>query len=193
MAYTIDLRLPAQRDAAPQARAALVELRLGARQLEDLCLLVSELVSACVVGAEAGREVFLRVAVAGRVVRAEVAGEIALESRSPAFLAHARGRLLDRLTRRWGLIEGSGGAWIELDRDIALEHAERRQALGEGHVAIHERAARVHLKAAGLHRRLAAACVARGQPERAENEARRGQAAQRRCESELFRMRRAGG
>jgi hypothetical protein len=58
-------------------------------------------------------------------------------------------------------------------------------------VAIHERAAGVQLRAAGFHGRLAAACLARGEHERAEEEARRAGAAQHRGESELFRMRRA--
>ena len=121
MPWVIDLRLPDRRKAVQQACAALEELTLAARELEDLCLLVSELVWACVVGAETWREVGLRVAIGERLVRAEVAGQIVSDLRSSAVLPSARRRLLNQLTRRWGLIDGTGGAWIELDRDIALD------------------------------------------------------------------------
>src|SRR5438270_5653526 len=106
MPPTISLRLPARLEAARQARDALAELRLASGQLEDLSLLVSELVSWCVVHAdEAMGEVELRVAVERRLVRATVLGQVAGGFAATAPLHKARRTLLDGLTQRWGLID----------------------------------------------------------------------------------------
>src|SRR5205085_11756998 len=104
---------PARLEAARLARDALAELRLASSQLEDLFLLVSELVSWCVVHADAAMtEVELCVAVERHVVRAMILGQVAPGFAPIAPLRSARQTLLDRLTDRWGLIdEGRGGAW----------------------------------------------------------------------------------
>lgn len=193
MAPTIRLRLPARLEAASLARESLAELGLAASQLEDLSLLVSELVSWCVLhSGEPGGEVELSVSLEQRWVRAVVRRRIGVEAGFAPTLAETRRTLLDRLTKRWGLIEdGAGGAWVELWRDLAVEQAERREALRERTVAAHERAAAVHMRSARFHEDLAAACRARGQDSRADDEARRAEAAHHRCQAELFRSRRA--
>ena len=192
-APTIRLRLPARLEAARLARDALGELRLASGQLEDLLLLVSELVSWCVLHAgESAGEVELCVALDQRRVRAMVRGQIVGGAGSMPALATTRRTLLDRLTQRWGLIEdGAGGAWVELRRDLVVEHAEHREALRERNVLIHERAAAVHMRAARFHEEMAVACRARGQYSRADEETRRAEAAHHRCQAELFRSRRS--
>jgi len=192
MVATIRLRLPARLEAARLARDALAELKLASNQLEDLLLLVSELVSWCVLhSGESSGDLELCVALEERRVRALVRGQIVGGAGSRPALATTRRTLLDRLTQRWGLIEdGAGGAWVELRRDLAVEHAEHREALRERNVVVHERAAAVHMRAARFHEEMAAACRARGQESRADAEARRAESAHHRCQAELFRSRR---
>jgi anti-sigma regulatory factor (Ser/Thr protein kinase) len=111
-------------DSVPTARRTLDRLstRLEGRQLEDLRLLVSEVVSNSVRHGEGTGPIQLRVAIEPSIVRVEV------EDPGPGFHPSPEldppGRydgwgllLVERLSARWGVVAGASTVvWFEIDR-----------------------------------------------------------------------------
>jgi anti-sigma regulatory factor (Ser/Thr protein kinase) len=114
-------------DSVPTARRTLDRLsaRLDGRQLEDLRLLVSEVVSNSVRHGEGTGPIQLRVTIEPSSVRVEV------EDPGPGFQPAPEldppGRhdgwgllLVDRLSARWGVVAGASTVvWFEIDRRSA--------------------------------------------------------------------------
>ena len=110
-------------DSIPTARHTLDRLsaRLDGRQLEDLRLLVSEVVSNSVRHGEGTGSIQLRVTIEPSLVRVEV------EDPGPGFQPSPElvpGRhdgwgllLVERLSARWGVVAGASTiVWFEIDR-----------------------------------------------------------------------------
>ena len=111
-------------DSIPTARHTLDRLsaRLDGRQLEDLRLLVSEVVSNSVRHGEGTGPIELRVTIEPSMVRVEV------EDPGPGFQPSPEleppGRhdgwgllLVERLSARWGVVAGASTVvWFEIDR-----------------------------------------------------------------------------
>ena len=121
-------RLPADRTAAASARR-LVRTRLGrlvaADALDDILLVVSELVTNAV---RHGRgDVELKISFDGNVLSGEVCdggdGFVAAQDSSTSGAVGGNGlHIVDRLTQRWGVAEGSARVWFEIS-DAAMATA----------------------------------------------------------------------
>ena len=123
----LDLRLAPGNQAPREARRALHSLagELAPALLEDLCLLVSELVTNSVMHADGAEgPIRVQVGVLPHVVRIEVTdGGPGFEAApAPARRREASGggfglHLVDRLASRWGVDRSDRArAWVELDR-----------------------------------------------------------------------------
>ena len=116
----IDVELPRDPSAAAAARCELRETlagRLPQRVLDDLALVVSELVTNAVMHGQGG--IRLRLQVDDENVRGEVVdagGGFEHELRELGlFATSGRGLLIvDRLTTRWGVHEGTTHVWFEM-------------------------------------------------------------------------------
>jgi anti-sigma regulatory factor (Ser/Thr protein kinase) len=127
----IDLELPRDPDAATIARRELrrrfAEM-LHQRLLDDIYLVVSELVNNAVIHGHG--EIRLRLEhdagdVRGEVIDAGSGFEFELREVGP-FATSGRGLLIvDRLTARWGVHEGTTHVWFEM-----LTDARDRQGAG---------------------------------------------------------------
>jgi anti-sigma regulatory factor (Ser/Thr protein kinase) len=120
----VTMRLPPAVDAPLRARAEVGTLELPRRTHDDVVLLVSELVTNCVVHADLGpgQEIDLRLLRRPRIVRVEVrdggrgfAETLVSGGASSGFGLY----LVEQLTDRWGVERGDDTCvWFELD----LEH-----------------------------------------------------------------------
>ena len=117
----LELHLQPTKDAPARARAALRDLELPRRALDDLKLVVSELVTNAVRYGPGDRPVQLRLAIDGDVVRGEVVDQgdgeeakIEIRESSPDEPGGRGLKLVDRLAERWGVHEGSTHVWFEL-------------------------------------------------------------------------------
>jgi anti-sigma regulatory factor (Ser/Thr protein kinase) len=115
------MRLPPAVDAPLRARAEVGTLDLPRRTHDDVVLLVSELVTNCVVHADLapGQEIDLRLLRRSRIVRVEVrdggrgfAETLVSGNPSSGFGLY----LVEQLTDRWGVERGDDTCvWFELD------------------------------------------------------------------------------
>ena len=116
----IDVELPRDASAAAAARRELRETmaaKLPQPLLDDLALVVSELVTNAVLHGQGG--IRLRLQVEAENVRGEVidaGGGFEHELRELGlFATSGRGLLIvDRLTTRWGVYEGTTHVWFEM-------------------------------------------------------------------------------
>jgi anti-sigma regulatory factor (Ser/Thr protein kinase) len=123
-ASSMDIELQPAAGAPAEARAALDELRawISARRHADLRLIVSELVSNSVIHGP-GAPIRLRLDIEDN---GNVRGEIEDEGEGPVGpgvspISNGAGgyglRIVDALTQRWGVYEGSTHIWFELSPD----------------------------------------------------------------------------
>jgi anti-sigma regulatory factor (Ser/Thr protein kinase) len=122
--FEVTMRLPPVVDAPLRARAEVGTLELPRRTHDDVVLLVSELVTNCVVHAdlEPDQEIDLRLLRRPHIVRVEVrdggrgfAETLVAGGESSGFGLY----LVEQLTDRWGVERGDDTCvWFELDLDI---------------------------------------------------------------------------
>lgn len=128
MTAAVHISLDRSAGAARVARDAALAFRsvLPERRVEDLCLVLSELVTNAVVHGE-GDTIDLRLQAAGSVVSGEVVDQgDGFEPPPPPTLDGPGGRglaIVGALTRTWGIERGSTHVWFELDGTAALDLA----------------------------------------------------------------------
>ncbi|CAN5437207.1 hypothetical protein BH20ACT15_BH20ACT15_01210 [soil metagenome] len=116
----MDVRLESEPEAPRQARAAIAPLaeQVSERTLHDLRVVVSELVSNAVVHAP-GEPIHVQVDVDTEgVIHGEISdrgdGDVKLRPTAPGRPGgHGLG-IVDALTDRWGVRDGSARVWFEL-------------------------------------------------------------------------------
>ena len=121
MATAYSIELPRTLDAPAQARDALTQLdpSLPAHVLPDMALLVSELMTNSVKYGGGGA-VSLKVAQSEDVIRTEIIDQGAgfVPETRDGDLGRVGGwglHLVEQLTDRWGIYEGSTHVWFEID------------------------------------------------------------------------------
>jgi anti-sigma regulatory factor (Ser/Thr protein kinase) len=120
MAFELSMTLPRDRSAAAVARAALRERfleALGERRTSELALVVSELVANAVVHGRG--EIALQVRADGDRVHGEVIDqgggfERQVRELGPAEVGGRGLIIVDALSSRWGIHEGTTHVWFEL-------------------------------------------------------------------------------
>jgi anti-sigma regulatory factor (Ser/Thr protein kinase) len=120
MAAALTLKLSPKPTAPSLARRAAEEqfgARLGRQRLNDLMLVVSELVANAVTHGQG--EVVLRVQLDGATLRGEVidngAGfEHEVRARGPDDIGGRGLMLVEAMTSRWGIHEGTTHVWFEM-------------------------------------------------------------------------------
>ena len=121
MAADLALNLPPDTSAPSLARAAAkrcLEGKVSPGQLGELSLVITELVSNAVVHGRG--EVVLRLQLAQGIVRGEVIDhgggfEHEIRRRGPDEFSGRGLFLVDALTSRWGIHEGTTHVWFEID------------------------------------------------------------------------------
>jgi hypothetical protein len=131
MAADLTLKLPPAPTAPGYARRAAQQRfagRLSRRRLNDLALVISELVGNAVVHGRG--EVVLRLQLDGETLRGEIIDEgdgfeHEVRTRGPDDIG-GRGRMLvESMTSRWGIHEGTTHVWFEMS-PAAEDGAPRR-------------------------------------------------------------------
>jgi anti-sigma regulatory factor (Ser/Thr protein kinase) len=132
---TFDLSINLQRDAsaATVARRAAEQLfadGLGRRRISDLALVVSELVTNAIVHGRGA--ITLKLQRDGELVRGEVVDqgggfEREIRERGPDDVGGRGLMIVESLSSRWGVYEGTTHVWFELDpgaTDVELTEPE---------------------------------------------------------------------
>ena len=125
MSSHVDLRLPRGNTAAQVARRAVHDSFAGElepRRIQDLALLVTELVTDAV--AHGRGAIVLRVRLEGERVVGEVVDEgqgfeREVRVRGPEEVGGRGLQIVDALSSRWGIHEGTTHVWFELAREDA--------------------------------------------------------------------------
>jgi len=120
MAADLALKLPPDTSASGLARAAAKRFlagRLSPERLGELSLVISELVSNALLHGRG--QVVLRLQLDGGTVRGEVIDqgggfEHEIRERGPEEVSGRGLLLVDALTKRWGIHEGTTHVWFEL-------------------------------------------------------------------------------
>jgi len=137
MAVSVALNLPSDRSAPSVARRTAAQHLAGLlepQRLGDLQLLLTELVSNAVVHGQG--EVVVRLQLDNDIVRGEVIDqghgfEREMRVRGPDEVGGRGLMLVDRLTSRWGIHEGTTHVWFELPARAATPDHGLQPRLGE--------------------------------------------------------------
>ena len=130
MSVELHLRLPRDDSAASVAREALLHQladTLGRKRTGDLALVVSELVTNAVVHGSGEISLRLRLAagrVYGEVIDEGGGFEREVRERGPTDLSGRGLLIVDALSRRWGIHEGTTHVWFELASDAPAAPTE---------------------------------------------------------------------
>jgi anti-sigma regulatory factor (Ser/Thr protein kinase) len=138
MATSLTLNLPSDSSAPRAARHAITRqlgVQLSPDRLSELNLVVTELVSNAVLHGRG--EVVLRLQLEGDIVQGEVIDqgggfEREIRVRGPQDVGGRGLMLVEQLTNRWGVHEGTTHVWFELAAASNAPAGDLKPRLGEG-------------------------------------------------------------